>query len=223
MSDTRARILGKVRAALGRETAPAPADAASARAAALGDGTPQRPVWDEAHLERFCQCVEAAAGSWVSVATLADAGLAIAGYLADKPTGKVIHRAPDPALDAIRWPEDVTVETATDGRDALVGVSRAVAGVAETGSLALASGPDNPTTLSFLPDYHIVVLGEADVVPWFEDLWQRMREAGGFPPRSFNFVTGPSRTADVEQTLQLGAHGPRSLHVVLVQGGITQS
>ena len=216
MSDTRARILSKVRAALGRETSPTPADAASDRAAALGDGTPQRPVWDEPDLERFCQCVEAAAGTWARVASVPDAGQAIGDYLADKPAGNVIHRAPDPALDAIRWPDAFTVQSATDGRDSLVGVSRAVAGVAETGSLALSSGPDNPATLSFLPDYHIVLLAEADVVPWFEDLWQRMRDADGFPPRSFNFITGPSRTADVEQTLQLGAHGPRSLHVILV-------
>ena len=217
MSDARSRILGKVRAAMGRETAPTPADVKAARAGALGHGTPQRPVWDESDLERFCRCIEDAAGTWVSVPTVADAGPAIADYLVERNAGETVHRAPDPRLDQVAWPDHLTVEHATDGRQALAGVSCAVAGVAETGSLALVSGPDNPATLAFLPDYHIVVLDTADVVPWFEDLWERMRQQDGFPPRSFNFITGPSRTADVEQTLQLGAHGPRSLHVILVE------
>lgn len=217
MSDARSRILGKVRAAMGRETTPTPADVQAARAGALGKGTPQRPVWEESDLARFCRCIDDAAGTWVTVPTLAEAGTAVADYLAEREAGTTVHRAPDPRLDHVAWPGHLAVERATDGRKALAAVSCAVAGVAETGSLALVSGPDNPATLAFLPDYHIVVLGTADVVPWFEDLWARMREQEGFPPRSFNFITGPSRTADVEQTLQLGAHGPRSLHVILVE------
>ena len=217
MNDARSRILGKVRAAMGRDTTPTPADVRAARIGALGDSAPQRPVWDESDLERFCRCIEDAAGTWVSVPTLAQVGPAVADYLVERNAGDTVHRAPDPRLDQVAWPEHVAVEHATDGRQALAGVSCAEAGVAETGSLALLSGPDNPATLAFLPDYHIVVLGAADVVPWFEDVWQRMRERTGFPPWSFNFITGPSRTADVEQTLQLGAHGPRSLHVILVE------
>ena len=217
MSSPRERILGKIRTALARQTVPTAAEASSARLATLGDGTPQRPVWTESNLERFTRCLEAASGTLVRVRTVGEIGQAVAEYLADKPAGQRVHVAPNPALEAVDWPETLTVEQATHGRDALVGVSFAEAGVAETGSLAVLSGPDNPTTLSFLPDYHIVVLRTADVVPYFEDIWVRMRERHDFPPRSFNFITGPSRTADVEQTLQLGAHGPRSLHVVLLE------
>lgn len=217
MSDARERILGRIRSALGREGPPDPEATRAAREAAVGDGTPQRPAWQGDDLTRFQQCLEAASGTWVTVPTMAAVGRAVADYLAERPAGTTVHRAPDPALDAIDWPDHLTVETARDGRAALVGVSRALAGMAETGSLALASGPENPATLAFLPDYHIVVLRTTDVVPWFEDIWHRMRATEDFPPRSFNFITGPSRTADVEQTLQLGAHGPRSLHVVLVE------
>jgi L-lactate dehydrogenase complex protein LldG len=82
----------------------------------------------------------------------------------------------------------------------------------------LLSGPTHPTTLNFLPEVHIVVLRAADVVGPYENAWARVRTArdNGAMPRTVNFVTGPSRTADIEQTIQLGAHGPRRLHIILV-------
>ena len=99
-------------------------------------------------------------------------------------------------------------------------VSPAFAGVAETGTLVMASGPENPTTLNFLPDNHIVVLQAQDIAGDFESVWARLREARGkgAMPRTLNMITGPSRSADIEQTLLLGAHGPRNLHIVLVGG-----
>jgi L-lactate dehydrogenase complex protein LldG len=90
--------------------------------------------------------------------------------------------------------------------------------VAETGTLVLTSGRDNPTTLNFLPDVHIVVVDAADVAADFETVLARLRErfGTGIMPRTVNMITGPSRSADIEQTLLLGAHGPRKLHVVVV-------
>ncbi len=82
----------------------------------------------------------------------------------------------------------------------------------------LTSGADNPTTLNFLPDNHIVVVDAEDVAADFESVFARLRAR--FPsrqlPRVVNMITGPSRSADIEQTLILGAHGPRRLHVILV-------
>ena len=103
--------------------------------------------------------------------------------------------------------------------DDLNAVRAAFAGVAETGTLALVSGPDNPTTLNFLPDNHIVVLSRDDDR---RRLRKRLRRAARpFTARRrcrgrVNFITGPSRSADIEQTLLLGAHGPRRLHIVIV-------
>ena len=82
----------------------------------------------------------------------------------------------------------------------------------------LLSGPDNPTTLNFLPDTHIVMLSADDIAGDYETVWRRIRErygAGVCRARS-NLVTGPSRSADIEQTLILGAHGPRALHILVV-------
>jgi L-lactate dehydrogenase complex protein LldG len=109
---------------------------------------------------------------------------------------------------------------ASDGGD-LAAVSHAVGGAAETGTLMLTSGPDNPTTLNFLPDYHIVVVGAADISGDLEGFWRTLRATygRGQMPRTVNLITGPSRSGDIEQKLLLGAHGPRRLHVVIVNPG----
>ena len=80
------------------------------------------------------------------------------------------------------------------------------------------SGAHNPTTLNFLPDNHIVILRASDIEADYEAVWARLREryGAGIMPRTVNLVTGPSRSADIEQKLLLGAHGPRRLHVVIV-------
>ncbi len=105
----------------------------------------------------------------------------------------------------------------SDGHD-LNAVSAAFAGIAETGTLALVSGPDNPTTLNFLPDNHIVVLPREAIEADYESVFAKLRNVygKGEAPRTLNFITGPSRSADIEQTLLLGAHGPRRLHIVVV-------
>ncbi len=82
----------------------------------------------------------------------------------------------------------------------------------------LTSGRDNPTTLTFLPETHVVVLDGNDIVGDYEAAWTKLRARYGKAamPRTVNLITGPSRSADIEQTLLLGAHGPRRLQIVLV-------
>jgi L-lactate dehydrogenase complex protein LldG len=126
----------------------------------------------------------------------------------------------DPLLHGLPWDSTPQIEVAhgrSDGKDA-VSVSHALAGVAESGTIMLASGPENPTTLNFLPETHIVVLAAADIVGDYESAFDmvRSRHGRGTMPRTVNLITGPSRSADIEQTLLLGAHGPRRLHLVIV-------
>lgn len=99
-------------------------------------------------------------------------------------------------------------------------LSRAFGGVAETGTLVMTSGPSNPVTLNFLPENHVVVVEAQRIVGSYEEIWQRLRflNGDGIMPRTVNMITGPSRTADIEQSIQLGAHGPRRLHVIIVGG-----
>ncbi len=105
----------------------------------------------------------------------------------------------------------------SDGTDE-VGLSHAGAGVAETGTLVLTSGRDNPTTINFLPETHIVAVKAEDIVGDYETAFERIRAryGKGYMPRTVNFVTGPSRSGDIEQKILLGAHGPRRLHIIVI-------
>lgn len=124
-----------------------------------------------------------------------------------------------PALKGLSWPAQWRVSFGASKGDDRAAVTPCFAAVAETGSVVLLSGPDSPTSLNFLPDYHIVLVHADQLLPHVEDVWARLRTAG-VSPRVVNFITGPSKTADVEQTIQYGAHGPRSLDVIFIFDGV---
>jgi L-lactate dehydrogenase complex protein LldG len=171
-------------------------------------------------LALFRAMVEAAAGSVETIADAGDVPAAIAAFLRAHNLPMAVRRGADPRLSALPWERARTLDVAvgpSDGKD-LAAVSHAFGAVAESGTLMLVSGPDNPTTLNFLPDTHMVVVDAKDVAGDYESLWRRLREkfGDGLMPRTVNLITGPSRSADIEQTLILGAHGPRRLHVMVV-------
>jgi L-lactate dehydrogenase complex protein LldG len=133
--------------------------------------------------------------------------------------------SPDPTLDAVPWSAAPMLEIARgkpSGEEG-VGVTSACAAVAETATLVIASGERSPATMNFLPDTHVVVLPASRVVGPLEDAWDRLRAASAAPmaaatmPRTVNLVTGPSRTGDIEQKIEMGAHGPRRLHLIVVE------
>lgn len=168
----------------------------------------------------FRRMVAAAAGTTTQLATANEVPKEVAALLRAYNLPMTVRRGGDAYLAALPWHSEGTLTVSvgpSDGGD-LVGLSHALGGVAESGTLMLASGPDNPTTLNFLPDTHIVVVESADIVGDYETLWMRLREryGAGAMPRVVNLITGPSRSADIEQTLILGAHGPRRLHVIIV-------
>jgi len=173
-----------------------------------------------ARLDLFARMVEAAAGTVEHAGDPTDIPAAVAAFLRGHNLPLVIRYGDDPLLSTVPWERAGTLEIrrgASDGSD-LAAVSHAFAAVAETGTLALISGADNPTTLNFLPDVHIVVVSASDVAADFETIIRRLRErfGAGMMPRTVNLITGPSRSADIEQTLILGAHGPRKLHVIVM-------
>jgi L-lactate dehydrogenase complex protein LldG len=181
---------------------------------ARGQGSPRE------RLDLFVRMVELAAGSVARVGDLADVPAEVAAFLRRHNLPTAARRGADPYLAGVPWERAGALEispSASDG-NALSSVSHAFAGVAETGTVVLTSGADNPTSLNFLPDNHIVVIEAKDVAGDYETVWQRLREkfGDGLMPRAVNLITGPSRSADIEQTLILGAHGPRRLHVIVV-------
>ncbi len=143
---------------------------------------------------------------------------AVVTYLAGQNLPSMAVMAPHPELQIIPWhlrPLLLLHEGRAEATD-LVSIQHGFAAVAETGTLMLPSGPDRPTTLNLLADTAIVILRTSRVVGPYEDAWDLLR-AHGPMPRNVMWVTGPSRSADIEQTLELGAHGPRRLHVVLIE------
>ncbi len=224
MTDTRAEILGRVRRSLKASAEnPGRREAVIARIGAKARG----PVPARSDLQRqavvalFIEQAEAVATSVARVAGEDEVPRAVADYLKGQNLPAEIRIPPDPALEGLAWSEQPLLKV-TSGRARLedaTSVTAALAGVAETGTLMLTSGPTAPTTLNFLPENHIVVLKASQVVGPYEDAWDRLRAANGEGrmPRTVNFITGPSRTGDIEQTIQMGAHGPRRLHVILVE------
>ena len=154
------------------------------------------------------------------VASAADVPAEIARYLRENNLPATLRFGDDRRLAAMPWAATaLEIARGPSEGDDLNAVSAAFAAVAETGTLVLVSGPENPTTLNFLPDNHFVVLFAADIVGDVESVFAKLRATygPGALPRTVNFITGPSRSADIEQTLLLGAHGPRRLHIVVAE------
>jgi L-lactate dehydrogenase complex protein LldG len=173
----------------------------------------------EAQVALFVSMAEKAAATVTRIAEAEAIPTAVADYLRSQNLPARLRLGDDPLLNGLAWTR-TQIEMkhgASDGTDA-VGLSHAAGGVAETGTLMLTSGNDNPTTINFLPDTHVVVLRAADIVGDYEAAWQGIRATygKGAMPRTVNMVTGPSRSGDIEQTILLGAHGPRRLHIVVV-------
>jgi L-lactate dehydrogenase complex protein LldG len=141
----------------------------------------------------------------------------VACYLAAENLPAELVLAPDPNLSDLPWDERPLLKVRHGRAEAgdAVSLTPCFAAVAETGTLMLISGAATPTTLNFLPDTHIVVVRSDQVAATYEDSWDRLRTHGAMP-RTVNFITGPSRTGDIEQRIELGAHGPRRLHIILV-------
>jgi L-lactate dehydrogenase complex protein LldG len=123
-----------------------------------------------------------------------------------------------PRLAHLDWSAaGFTLEARAANGDDPIGITGAFAAIAETGTLVLASGPDAPATASLLPETHIAVVSAARIVAHMEDAFALAREAFGQMPRAINFVSGPSRTADIDQTIVLGVHGPARVHIILIR------
>jgi len=220
---SRDAILAKVKASLGERNR---ADEATRREAVLTrlKAHPQGvvPASQDGGHGIVAQFIKKATEAAASVETVRrnEVAQAVTKFLRDHNLPQSLRSGDDPRLKNIVWPagSPQILSGPSDGSD-LSGLSHAFGGVSETGTLILLSGPDNPTTVNFLPENHIVLVEASDLEANYEAIWARLRtRTGGAMPRTVNMVTGPSRSADIEQTLILGAHGPVRLHIIVVQG-----
>lgn len=171
-------------------------------------------------VDLFCDQASKVQATVTRIASIKELPDALSEYLRGRNLPQKMRMGDDPLLAAPDWKKAPNLEILkgpSDGQD-LVSLSHAFAGVAETGTLMLQSGSDNPTTLNFLPETHCVVINASDISGDYESVWKTVREkhGKGQMPRTVNMITGPSRSGDIEQTILLGAHGPRALQIFVV-------
>ncbi len=142
---------------------------------------------------------------------------AVAKFMSDEGLNHLVS-ATSTELAELDWSalESCQIEHREAQAGDIVSLTSSFAGIAETGTLMLLSGSQSPTTLNFLPDIHIVVLEAKNIVGPYEGAWQKLRETHDSMPRTVNMITGPSRSADIEQKLQMGAHGPKRLIIFMI-------
>ncbi len=206
-------ILAQVRQGVGK------GDFAQRRAAALAvleaKARGPQPAMAGALVDRFREKAESLASTLASVATREAVPGAVADYLAANRLGS--QAVVTPEIARLDWAGSGIAVEARGAVDAdAVGITGCFCAVAETGTLVLLSGPTSPATVSLLPETHVALVDTARIVATMEDAFALLRAERGEVPRAINFVSGPSRTGDIEQTIVLGAHGPCRVHLVLV-------
>ncbi len=209
MTGPRGAILAKIRAANRGMTADAPPGPIPARARGSAAALHQR----------FLDGLDAAGASHAAAASWPAVGEEIGRFLAKAGTAGGIAAAADPALDRCGLERLPGLRRGAPGAGDAVSVTGTVAGIAETGTLMVRSGPDIANALHFLPDIHVAVVDAARIVGAYEDAFALLRSGGAAMPRNVTLITGPSRSSDIERILQIGVHGPRTLHVVVCDGG----
>jgi L-lactate dehydrogenase complex protein LldG len=219
----RRAVLSRIRSGLGV------AGNESARQAAVAERLSRHPrgtipararAGKEALLDLMTTMLKSQGADVTRAGAAEDAIRAIAEDLDAHDLPSALRMGADPVLEALPWGSAPAVKRLS-GRaepEDRAALSRAAAAAAETGTLLLTSGGDNPTTLAFLPETHFILVRVGDVVGSYEEAFDRLRATygEGSLPRTVNLISGPSRTADIEQTIVRGAHGPKRLHVVIL-------
>ena len=219
MSTARQQILGRIRSGLKRGPLNAQQQTHLSQELTSRTRTTQparAKVTGPAALNDFKAMALEVATEIVELASLEQLPQAMSQLMQDS---NIVHQplvlADEADLVALNWAAagiDTEIRVSTKGDS--VSLTNSLCGVAETGTLVLRSSPHSPTTLNLFPDIHCAVLHKDSIVAGYEDAWDWVRDGG--IPRTVNFVTGPSRSADLEQTLRMGAHGPKRLVIFLV-------
>ena len=210
----RDNIFARIRARQGKPAVPAVAEHEAVRSHIRGHPGSPRPRMEWDPVVRFRERALGLASTIDEVDALSAVPESVARYL----------KAASLPLGAVCWPELSTLDWRGAGMEVearaarasdLVGITGVFCAIAETGTLMTVSGRDTPAAASLLPETHIAVVRKSRIVRGMEEAWQLARTELGSLPRAVNFISGPSRTGDIEQTIVLGAHGPYRVHVLL--------
>ena len=213
----RDNILRRIREANGREAGNSTTqrDAILARLDAHARGP--LPTMDWEPVARFKERCSALMSTVDEVCSLAEVPQALASYVKEKnlPTAGACW----PEFAELDWAgAGLAIEARPSHGDDKLGITGAFCALADNGTLMLLSGESTHATTSLLPENHVAIVAASRIVSTMEDGWDLLRRECSGLPRQVNFVSGPSRTADIEMTLVLGAHGPFRVHVIVVGG-----
>ena len=216
--NAREKILGRIRNAQARANgatvaAIAPRTEAVASHLALHPRGPLPPCPDNL-VARFKECALKLSSDVMETDDRMEVPALLSRYLDERklPVSGVCW----PSLAGLPWSSaGLDMQPRPAKNQDLVGVTGAFCAISETGTLMLLSGVETPSTTSLLPETHVAVLDPRRIVATMEDAWDLLRKEHRQPPRAVNFISGPSRTADIEQTVTLGAHGPYRVLLIL--------
>jgi L-lactate dehydrogenase complex protein LldG len=184
--------------------------------AVSGDG-------DISPVARFCERLESVGGHCIVTPCEDDAARALANVVAGlqkEGLGNRIALSDAPILSGLT--QGIPVSEITVGPSAAdlfsydVGITTAQAAIAETGTLVLTAENERHRLVSLLPPVHIALVRSGDIYLTIGDVLQRLRGEEKMS-RAITFITGPSRTADIELTLTVGVHGPKELYVIVLE------
>lgn len=166
-------------------------------------------------LARFISECERLKSTVDSLDAIKDVPQALARYLEQNALEKAVVGWP--SLFDLNWSQaGIAYQNRLANKDDLIGVTDCFCAIGETGTLLLLSSPETPKLTALLPETHICIVSRARMVATMEDAFALLRTERDLLPRATFFVSGPSRTADIEQTIVIGAHGPYRVHVILV-------
>ena len=215
MNESRTAILSAVRRSLGRDK-----QKSSASFASLENKNQKRHVsvgtkTNYDLIANFCKKHEAVKGTYDVISKSSELLLALEKYLGHHDLAFELVCGKGSIIKNIEWPDDWNIHKRFAQKHDRTVISEAFSAIEETGSLVFVESQESVTSDLFLSDDHIVVLDSDNILESQEDLWERLRRTYSQWPKSVNLITGPSKTADVEQTIEYGAHGPRRLHVIV--------
>lgn len=174
------------------------------------------PALDGETIAHFSTMATRSAAEVRVLGSVAEIPEAVADILRARNLPAEVHLPPNAALAALDWNRSpgLTLKNQPPGPDDAA-IAPCPFAIAETGTLAYPARENEPASWHFRPGLEIAVLCAADILPHMEDVLARVKRNG--MPATLNFVTGPSRTGDIEQTLELGAHGPKALAILIVR------
>src|SRR5205823_12638496 len=154
-----------------------------------------------------------------SIGAIDDVPNAVARYLDSLGSDLAGQRAGVcwPELASLDWSAaGLSIESRPASGNDRLGITGCACAIAETGTIAITARAATPTATALLPDTHVAIVRADRIVSGMEDAFALIRGEHGAMPRALNFISGPSRTGDIEQTIVLGAHGPFRVHLLVI-------